>query len=236
MTLADCTIIVTGAAGNLGSAVAVALAGRGARLVCVDRTGNYLPALRERMPAASEMLPLSGFDLADPDAAQAMVSKAVARFGTVTGLVNTVGGFDAAPVSGGAVAQFDRLMSLNAKVALTVSAAVLPAMVEAGWGRIVHVAAMPALKAPAGLAAYAAAKSAVLRITEAIAAEHRVDGIAANCVLPGTIDTPENRRAMPTARTDSWVTPAAIAEAVAFLVSRPGGVVTGGAIPVTGPA
>lgn len=235
-TLAGCTIVVTGAAGNLGAAVAVMLAARGAKLVCVDRTGVDLPGLRERMPAEAEMLPLSGYDLADPEAARVMVSRAVARFGMVTGLVNTVGGFDAAPVAGGAEGQFDRLMTLNAKVALVTSAAVLPLMTEAKFGRIVHVAAMPALKATAGLSAYAAAKAAVVRIVEAIALEHRADGISANAVLPGTIDTPQNRRAMPNAKTDGWVTPAAIAEVIAFLVSPAGGVVTGAAIPVTGPA
>jgi NAD(P)-dependent dehydrogenase (short-subunit alcohol dehydrogenase family) len=230
------TVIVTGAAGHLGSAVVRRLAAGGIRVAAVDRTGDRLPALLGTLPAGAEVLPLSGFDLADPASAAAMVEAALARFGTVTGLANTVGGFDMAPVDGGAAGQFDRLMTLNARVALVLSAAVIPAMAAAGWGRIVHVSAMPALRATAGLAAYAAAKSAVIRITEAIAAEQRGAGIAANCVLPGTIDTPDNRRAMPDARTDTWVAPAAIAEAIAFLVSRAGGVVTGGAIPVTGPA
>jgi NAD(P)-dependent dehydrogenase (short-subunit alcohol dehydrogenase family) len=236
LSLADCTVIVTGATGNLGAAVSRVLAGRGARLVLVDRTGDRLPAFVGSLPTGADVLPLSGFDLADPASARAMVAAATDRFGAVTGLVNTVGGFDSAPVDGGAEAQFDRLMTLNAGVALTLSAAVLPAMAAAGWGRIVHVSAMPALKAPVGLAAYAAAKSAVIRIVEAVAAEQRSHGISANAVLPGTIDTPENRRAMPGAKTDGWVAPDAIAEAIAFLVSRPGGVVTGAAIPVTGPA
>jgi NAD(P)-dependent dehydrogenase (short-subunit alcohol dehydrogenase family) len=84
------------------------------------------------------------------------------------------------------------------------------------------------------MAAYAAAKSAVLRLTEALAAELKDAGVRANCILPGTIDTPQNRAAMPRADTAKWVTPGEIAEVVGFLLSDASAAVTGTAVPVTG--
>jgi NAD(P)-dependent dehydrogenase (short-subunit alcohol dehydrogenase family) len=126
------------------------------------------------------------------------------------------------------------MMLLNAKVAMVTSAVVLPAIVAAGGGSVVHISASPGLKAAAGQAAYAASKAAVIRLVEAIAAEHRKDRISANCILPGTIDTPQNRAAMPAAAPDLWIAPQAIAEVIAFLISPAGRLVTGAAIPVNG--
>ncbi len=131
-------------------------------------------------------------------------------------------------------ALWEKFMSMNAKTAYCISAAVLKPMQEAGYGRIVHISAAPGQKAGARQAAYAASKSAVLRLTEAIAAENRKHGISANCILPGTIDTPQNREAMPDAKTDTWVKPESIARLIAFLMTPEGGVTTGGAIPATG--
>lgn len=164
----------------------------------------------------------------------AVVAAAVARFGKVTGLVNTVGGFAVGRVTAEALDQWDHLMRLNARVALVTSAAVLPAMQAAGHGRIVHIAAQPGIKAVAGQAAYAASKAAVIRLVESIAAEHRADRITANCILPGTIDTPANRASMPDAKPDVWIPPAAIAELIGYLVSPAGAVVTGAAINANG--
>ena len=101
-------------------------------------------------------------------------------------------------------------------------------------GRIVSVAAGAALKAPAQLAAYAAAKAGVIKLTESVADELKGMGITANAVLPGTIDTPQNRAAMPDADVTKWVTPDEVAAVLAFLVSEDAGGVTGAAIPVTG--
>lgn len=230
MDLQDEVVIVTGASGNLGAAVVGVLAGYGARLVCVDR------AIGSRAPATDRdrTLALAGRDLTQSAVAEAVVAEAIARFGRVTALVNTVGGFRMARVTEGALDQWDQMMTLNAKVALVTSAAVLPALVASGRGSIVHIAAQPGLKAGAGQAAYAASKAAVIRIVEAIAAEHRKDRVIANAILPGTIDTPQNRADMPDAEPESFVPPEAIAELVAFLVSARAACVTGGAIPATG--
>lgn len=233
MQLTDETIIVTGASGNLGAAVVRMLARRGAQVVCADRTSQSFDAAAEGIDP-DRLWWTGGHDLAQSDAMQDVVAQAVARFGKVTGLVNTVGGFAMGRVLAGALDQWDDLMRMNGRVALVTSAAVLPAMITAGHGRIVHIAAQPGLKAAAGQAAYAASKAAVIRLVESIAAEHRADRITANCVLPGTIDTPTNRAAMPDAKPDIWIPPAAIADLIAFLMSPAGGVVTGAAINATG--
>ena len=228
MNLTDDCVIVTGAAGNLGAVVARRLAEQGARVVCVGRGAP---------PAGGDdpdrVLWIGGADLSDKAQADDVVAQARARFGRVTGLVNTVGGFAMGRVNATALDHWDSMMLLNAKVAVVTSAAVLPALLAAGHGRIVHIAATPGLKAAAGQAAYAASKAAVIRLVESIAAEHRVDRITANCILPGTIDTPQNRAAMPDAAADIWIPPAAIADVIAFLISPAGAVVTGAAIPAS---
>jgi NAD(P)-dependent dehydrogenase (short-subunit alcohol dehydrogenase family) len=227
-------IMVTGAAGNLGSAVVAELASRGARLICLERNAASLDELVKRLPAQTEVLKLPGLDLTDFEGCRSAVSKGEDRFGEIHGLVNTVGGFRMAPVGEAGLAEWDALWGLNARSAYAISAAVLPTMQKARYGRIVHIAAAPGLKAGAQQAAYAASKAAVIRLTEAIAAENRAHRITANCVLPGTIDTPENRAAMPDAKTDTWVPAGAIAQLIAYLASPEAGVVTGAAIPATG--
>ncbi|MBU2329242.1 MAG: SDR family NAD(P)-dependent oxidoreductase [Alphaproteobacteria bacterium] len=227
-------VIVTGAGGNLGRATATRLAGQGVNLVCVDRTPDALAALVESLPSKAKILTFAGADLSNPSIAQAMKEAAVDSFGGIDGLVNTVGGFATGPVDGDALARFDQMMNLNARVALVTSVAVLPVMQAARYGRIVHIAAGPGLKAGANQAAYAASKAAVLRLTESIAAEHRGNRITANCILPGTIDTPQNRAAMPNANVADWVSPDSIARLIAFLISPEAAVVTGAAIPATG--
>ncbi|MBX4938872.1 SDR family NAD(P)-dependent oxidoreductase [Rhizobium binae] len=227
-------VIVTGAGGNLGSAVVRELAAGGAKLVCMNRSSQELETLAGELPASTEFLSIAGTELTDYASCAAAVARAVKHFGGVSALVNTVGGFQMGPVGPDAPSQWDTMMTANARTALTISAAVLPTMKAAGYGRIVHVAAAPGLKAGANQAAYAASKAAVIRLTEAIAAENRDHRITANCVLPGTIDTPENRAAMPNAKTDGWVSPQSIARLIAFLISPAAAVVTGGAIPATG--
>lgn len=227
-------IMVTGAAGNLGSAVVAELASRGARLVCLERNASSLDELVSRLPAETEILKLPGVDLTDFEACKNAVLKSQHRFGEIHGLVNTVGGFRMAPVGEAGLAEWDTLLTLNARTAYAISAAILPAMQKARYGRIVHIAAAPGLKAGARQAAYAASKAALIRLTEAIAAENRTYRITANCILPGTIDTPENRAAMPDSNTDSWVPADAIARLIAYLVSHEAGAVTGASIPATG--
>jgi NAD(P)-dependent dehydrogenase (short-subunit alcohol dehydrogenase family) len=107
-------------------------------------------------------------------------------------------------------------------------------MLRQGSGKIVNVAARAALAGSANHAAYSASKAAVVRLTESIAAEVRSQGINVNCVLPSTIDTPENRSAMPKADTDKWVKPEEMAKVILFLASNAASEIHGAAIPVYG--
>lgn len=225
-------VVVTGADGNLGAAVVTELASSGARVVSVARNlrADVAPGGRP----GGELLEIGGIDLADLTACQDAVRRTLDAFGRIDALVNTVGGFQTGPVGELGLNQWDQMFQMNARTAYAISAAVLTPMREAAYGRIVHIAAAPGLKAGANQAAYAASKGAVIRLTEAIAAENRDKRITANCVLPGTIDTPQNRAAMPNAKTDGWIQPADIAKLIGFLVSPAGGVVTGAAIPATG--
>ncbi|WP_416067488.1 SDR family NAD(P)-dependent oxidoreductase [Rhizobium sp. ZK1] len=225
-------VMVTGAAGNLGGAVVAELLDNGAKVAAVER---HLPDQERRAGwQRGEILDLDGIDLTDLSACQHAVQRTLDVFGRLDALVNTVGGFQTGPVEELGLNQWDQMFQMNARTAYVISAAVLKPMRDAKYGRIVHIAAAPGLKAGANQAAYAASKGAVIRLTEAIAAENREKHITANCILPGTIDTPQNRAAMPNAKTDGWVHPADIAKLIGFLVSPAGGVVTGAAIPATG--
>lgn len=230
--MADITL-VTGAAGNLGRAVATALAARGTTVVALDRVAEPLEALVATLPGDGH-LPLAGVDLGDAAACEATVATVMARFGRLDGVVHTVGGFDMAPIADGGADLFERMFRLNLMTTVNLFRAAIAAMRPAGSGSLVAIGAMAALKAPAQLAAYSASKSGVLRLVEAYAEELKPAGLRVNAILPGTIDTPQNRAAMPGADTSGWVQPAQLAEAASFLVSPAASGITGVLLPVTG--
>jgi NAD(P)-dependent dehydrogenase (short-subunit alcohol dehydrogenase family) len=219
-------VLVTGAAGNLGRAVADAFAERGASLVLLDR--------REPAPPRGRHLGLA-VDLLDAPAVQAAVGKAIERFGRVDVLVNVAGAFRmGSPVHETSDADWNFLLDVNARSVLNMARAVVPRMLAAGGGKIVNIGAFAAQKGAAQMGAYIAAKSAVIRLTESMAAELRGRNINVNCVLPTIIDTPENRAAMPKADPRQWVAPRELAEVVAFLASDAARAIHGAALPVTG--
>jgi len=231
----DRVVMVTGAAGNLGSTVAQAFQAAGAKLVLVDRAADRLQRLFPDLVDSPNYFLATSVDMTDADAVEAMVDEAVKRFGRVDVLVNTVGGFRAGtPVHETPFETWDFLLNLNARTVFTASRAIIPHMLREGSGRIVNVAARAALKGGARMAAYSVSKSGVMRLTESMAAELKKDGINVNCVLPGTIDTPQNRKAMPNANHSRWVKPEAIADVILFLASDAAGAVQGAAIPVYG--
>jgi NAD(P)-dependent dehydrogenase (short-subunit alcohol dehydrogenase family) len=163
------------------------------------------------------------------------VGAVVARFGRIDALCNLAGGFQ----MGDRVHEIpaDRwafMMELNAGSVLRMSHEVVPHMLRAGGGKIVNIGAFSALAGKAEMAAYIAAKSAVIRLTESMAAELRGRGINVNCVLPSVIDTPQNRAAMPKADPAKWVAPAALADVILFLCSPAARAIHGAALPVVG--
>jgi NAD(P)-dependent dehydrogenase (short-subunit alcohol dehydrogenase family) len=219
------TAIVTGAAGTLGRAVVARLAEDGWAVVAVDIAPD------ENLPDAAYRL--GGVDLVDEETARSALADLASRLpGSVTALVNVAGGFAWETVLDGEAATWERLYAINVATALNASKAVAP-MLRAG-GAIVNIGAAAAAQAGLGMGAYAASKSAVARLTEALAAELRPIGIRVNAVLPSIIDTPANRADMPDEDFAKWVTPAEIAEAILFLISDRASGITGAAIPVTG--
>ena len=218
------TVMVTGAAGHLGRAVAKSFADLGANLVLLD--------LREEAPGAHVFLAV---DLRSADSVRAAVGKAFERFGRIDVLCNIAGAFRmGSPIHETKDADWDFLFDVNAKSVLHTARAVVPAMLEAGGGKIVNVGAYAAQKGAAAMGAYVASKSAVIRITETMAAELREKNINVNCVLPTIIDTPENRAAMPQADPRRWVAPQDLAAVIVFLASDAARAIHGAAIPVTG--
>jgi len=226
------TVVITGAAGNLGRAVAAAFDGRGARLVLVDRNRE---ALVQAFGADGERRLLAPTDLLDAAQVEATVRGAAERFGRIDVLANLAGGFSMGkPVHETDAATLQSLLDLNVGTLLAMSRAVVPRMLAAGGGRIVNVGAYAAVRGAAMMGAYVATKSAVIRLTESMAAELREKNINVNCVLPTIIDTPENRKAMPGADPGRWVAPADLASVIAFLASDAARAIHGAAVPVTG--
>lgn len=228
-------VLITGASGNLGQAAAQAFREAGAGTVLVDRAADRLPGLFPDLVLAPDHLLLGGVDLADEAQVAAAVGAAVARFGRIDVLVNTVGAWRGGrPVHETPLPEWTFLYEANVLPALLASRAVIPHFLRQQEGRIILVAARSALQAGAGGAAYGMAKSAVLRLTEALSEELKAHGIYVNAVLPSTIDTPQNRSALPGADHSRWVPPAAIADVLLFLASRASRSVHGAAIPVYG--
>ena len=213
-------VIVTGAAGNLGRAVARAFSDHGATLVLLDaKPGDSIVQT----------------DLRNASSVQQAIERTLERHRRIDVLCNIAGGFRMGPALHETPdSDWDFLFELNAKSVLNTSRAVVPVMIKAGGGKIVNVGAYAAQKGAAAMGAYIAAKSAVIRITETMAAELREKNINVNCVLPTIIDTPENRAAMPQADPRRWVAPQDLAAVIVFLASDAARAIHGAAIPVTG--
>lgn len=126
------------------------------------------------------------------------------------------------------------MFDLNVRSTFLASKAAIPHMLRQGGGKIVNVAARPGLKGVANAAPYSAAKSAVIRLTESLAAELKRKAINVNCVLPGTLDTPENREQQPEADFSRWVNPRRVTDVILFLASDAAQAVHGAAVPAYG--
>jgi NAD(P)-dependent dehydrogenase (short-subunit alcohol dehydrogenase family) len=232
MDFSNVTAVVTGAAGNLGRAVFRAFADRGANVALVDRRVDRLV---DRYGPANDRTLYVGANLLEPGDAAAVAQRTRERFGRIDVLCNVAGAFR----MGDAVhetpdATWDLLFDANVRSLRNMVRAVVPVLLDGGGGRIVNVGAYSARTGVANMGAYTAAKTVVLRLTEAMAAELRSRNINVNCVLPGTLDTPENRAAMPDADPVRFVALADVAEAIVFLASPAAHAVHGAALPVTG--
>ncbi len=226
------TVMVTGASGNLGRAVANAFYQLGANLVLFDRSRD---SLQKAFGDEDERRLFIAADLLDASQVQEAVKTATGRFKRIDVLCNVAGGFRMGPaVHETPDEDWNFLFDLNTRSLLHAVRAVVPGMLAAGGGKIVSIAANSALKGVANMGAYCASKDVVIRITEAMAAELRDSNINVNCVLPSIIDTPQNRADMPNADPARWVAPEALADVIVFLASDGARAIHGAALPVVG--
>lgn len=224
-------VLITGAAGNLGRAVAEAFGRAGALLALLDRDAARL----EGIYSSPNGRFYASADLMNADAVTRAVDAAAHKFGRLDVVANIAGGFSMGPpIHETPIETWDLMMNLNARSAFYVCRAAIPHLLQTGGGAIVNVSARAAREGKARMGPYCASKAAVITLTETLAAEHRHAGIRANCILPGTIDTPENRRDMPGADFSKWVAPAALADVILLLASSAARAISGASIPVYG--
>ena len=230
MNLDGRVVAVTGGFGQLGTAVAQAALAAGARVAALD----VAPSPADPRTLGNALM-LGGLDLAEPLTVAHALDAVAAKLGGLDALVNVAGTFRWQTLEQGNVETWDLLYRANLLTAVSASHAALPLLLRAGRGRIVNVgAAAAAAKAGTGMAAYAASKAGVLKLTEALADEVKDRGITVNAVLPSIIDTPANRADMPDADFTRWVTTREVANVIVFLLSDEARAVTGALIPVTG--
>jgi NAD(P)-dependent dehydrogenase (short-subunit alcohol dehydrogenase family) len=220
--------LVTGADGGLGRSVTTDLLEAGFMVVGLApkiQTSTFDHPHFTALPARLDSLA----------AAMSAVETTIAHFGKIDVLAHLVGGF----AGGQAVAEtddatFQRMFDMNVNGAFHILRAVLPHMRKAGAGRIIAIGSRAAESPGASVGAYSASKAALVSLIRTVAIENKDAGITANVILPGTMDTPANRKAMPDADTSQWVQPASVASLIVWLAGEAGKDVTSAAIPVYG--
>lgn len=231
----DRIVVITGVAGNLGTAVARAFAVAGARVALVDRSPERLFKLLPEIAGAPDHFVAPPTDVTEADSVMASIDAIHKHFGRIDVLVNTAGGYRAGtPLHETPLGDWDFMLNLNARSVFLSCRSVIPKMLEQHFGKIVNVSSRAALGGDAYHAAYSVSKTAVVRLTESMAGELKHAGINVNCVMPGLIDTPQNRAAMPDGDFSKWVSPEAIADVILFLASDGARAINGAAIPVYG--
>ncbi|ETH87702.1 oxidoreductase, short chain dehydrogenase/reductase family protein [Bordetella pertussis STO1-CHOC-0018] len=186
------------------------------------------PACRRR----GADLALLDVDLNDVASTRHAFDTIARRFGRLDALVSVAGGFHHETLAEGKVKAWDHMYALNLRTAVVACQAALPLMLARGAGHVVCIGSDAIGRAHAGLGAYAASKAGVAELVRTLAAETRDQGIAANAVLPGTLDTPGNRRAMPDADFSRWVSLDAAAALILFLASPLAAQINGACIPI----
>ncbi len=218
-------VLITGAGGGLGNAVCAAFEEAGATVIAVHHS----------RPESKRYITLSA-DLTTADGCRQMIQQAC-EHGPIEALVHLVGGFrGGSPVAETSDADWDMMMNVNLRVAFNAIRAALHPMLKSKRGRIVAVGAKAAVEASPNFAAYAVSKAALVALVKNVAAEVKDSGITANIVLPGTIDTAANRKAMPDADFSCWVAPESIANLLVWLCSEQAAEVNGAVIPIFGRA
>ena len=226
------TVVITGAAGALGSTTAELFFRAGANIALVDISFDRLTHPRWKH---AKNVGLFETDLTDINSVNNSVANIISRFKQIDCLANIAGGFKMGPqVHETPVSDWNFMLNLNAKSVFLMCRAVIPHMLEKKKGKIVNVGARAAIQSKAKMAPYCVSKAAVVTLTECLAAEYKMQNININCILPGTIDTPQNRKDMPDANFSNWVPTELLANEILHLCSEQAKGVTGAAVPVYG--
>jgi NAD(P)-dependent dehydrogenase (short-subunit alcohol dehydrogenase family) len=221
-------VLVTGANGGLGRYVVQAFLDAGATVIGTSRKIRQADFKEPNFTA----LPA---EISTGEGAKVLVDQVVARCGKLDVLAHTVGGF-----GGGQLiaetddATFQRMLDLNLNSVFYILRAAIPALRQGGNGRLIAIGSRAALEPGPGVGAYSASKAAMVSLIKTAALENKDAGLTANVILPGTMDTPANRKAMPTADVSKWVNPATVASLITWLASDSGKDMSGTAIPVYG--
>jgi len=225
--------IVTGGTGALGRAITAALLEAGDVVAIPYAVAEELAGLESRLPAEARarLLALPA-DVTDEAAMAKFVHAVRDRHRRVDGLVNAVGGFAGGDLLSTPLGEWERMMTLNLTSAVIACRAALPVMIAGGGGRIVNIASRAVLAPQGGFIAYTVSKSGVIALTQALAQEVKRHRITVNAVLPSTMDTEANRRAMPDADRSEWVRTEDVAQVVTFLLSERAAAVTGASLTV----
>jgi NAD(P)-dependent dehydrogenase (short-subunit alcohol dehydrogenase family) len=234
MNLHNSTVVITGATGALGSIVATRFFDAGARIAIptITPSSGLLP---ERIVQANERCVLAKTDLSVESEVQQFVQLVHERFGTIEILANIAGGYEGGTaIAGTSIDQWNAMMTMNLTSAFLMSREILKFMLAAGQGRVLNIAAMPALTSGANKGAYAVSKRGVISLTEILAEETKGTGITVNAIAPSIVLTEANKMSMPKSDTSKWVTPEEIAELIVFLCSDHARSVSGNVIRIFG--
>lgn len=221
MAMKGKVVLITGGAGALGQTVVPAFVSAGASVI----VGDVKP------------VQLSGVnwlkaDFTDQTQVRGLVNEVIHRFGRLDALINLIGGFAPGRAVDTDVSLWQRMLSMNLTAAFLLSQAVLPSMLERRQGRIAHIAARAASEPFPGAAAYIVSKAGLVALIRTLSKELEGTGVTVNAVLPGTIDTPANREAMPDADPSKWTRRESIADTLRFLASDDAAQINGALVPV----
>jgi NAD(P)-dependent dehydrogenase (short-subunit alcohol dehydrogenase family) len=229
-------VIVSGAAGALGTALVAHFLANGAKIAAVDvpQAAGRLQSLAEQFGSAFLPLPL---DVLDQKAWNEALAAIETKLGAPDGAALLAGGFTwTGPTHSANDDAWESMMNMNAATVHASLRALLPGMVARRKGSIVAVGSRAAVNPTtgAGMASYTASKAAVTALVQAVAAEVLEHGVRINAVLPSIIDTPRNRVDMPNADFSKWVTPESLSGIISFLLSDAGRDISGALVPVFG--